>query len=430
MRVRHQCIILSDGPGVLARFCGVSILERQLRTLQRCGLKRAIILSATPESLEEHVTNPDSHRSQIEVQIRRRPEGPVMVEQISGIWPNDQESVLVIRGDYVLDSRLFQLLDEEDLPAALIDSAPPENLRPLVAPVAETSRGRLCGVALVSRGWMHARAGGFENVLRQEIEEEQIATIDLAARCWDYPALRRVLRPFWFPAPAPDQRKMAETVLLDAAQKGTQDIPALVHAPIENFIVSYLCKTPITPNQLTVFTNLAGWVATFLFATGRSSWGIALALAVGVLDGLDGKQARVKVETSAVGKLEHWFDALFENSWWIALAWHFRVSGQLPGAFGFLFLLLAAEGVGGLAKWAVIRARGRLIDELTPFDRVVRLVAARRNIHVWILAAGVLLGAPARAFVVIACWEAITSTILLVRAAWTLLASSRGEALP
>ena len=33
-------------------------------------------------------------------------------------------------------------------------------------------------------------------------------------------SLRRQLRPFWFPAPAPEQRKAAERLLLDAAQKG------------------------------------------------------------------------------------------------------------------------------------------------------------------------------------------------------------------
>jgi Phosphatidylglycerophosphate synthase len=42
--------------------------------------------------------------------------------------------------------------------------------------------------------------------------------------------------------------------------------------------------------------------------------GIGLALIVGVLDGLDGKLARLKLETSKAGKLEHLFDALFENS--------------------------------------------------------------------------------------------------------------------
>jgi hypothetical protein len=108
-------------------------------------------------------------------------------------------------------------------------------------------------------------------------------------------------------------------------------------------------------------------IVTFLLVTGHLGWGLALALVVGVLDGLDGKRARIKIETTKSGKIEHWFDALFEMSWWIALAWHFQVSGQLPGAFGYLLLLIVAEGVDGLAKGSVHFTTGKLIDELGAF---------------------------------------------------------------
>ena len=179
--------------------------------------------------------------------------------------------------------------------------------------------------------------------------------------------MRRELRAYWFPSPAPGQCRVAERMLIEAAQKGAQDFPALVHAPIENLLVSRLWKTAITPNQLTVFSNIAAWGVTFLFATGHLAAGTALALAVGILDGLDGKLARIKVETSKAGKLEHWFDALFEISWWIALAYYFQSSGRLPAAFGYLALLLCAEAAAGLAKLSVIRRCGRLIDEIGEF---------------------------------------------------------------
>lgn len=126
------------------------------------------------------------------------------------------------------------------------------------------------------------------------------------------------------------------------------DIPALVHAPIETFLVSKLCKFPITPNQLTIFCNIIAWGATILFATGNLGCGIAVALAVGVLDGLDGKLARVKLETSKAGKLEHFFDVLFENSWWIALAFYLQSAGKLPGAYHYLLLFTSGFSRSGL----------------------------------------------------------------------------------
>jgi len=232
--------------------------------------------------------------------------------------------------------------------------------------------------------------------------------------------MRRDLRPLWFPASSPSQKKLAERLLLHSTQKGVPDLPAWVHAPIENFLIARLCKTPITPNQLTVFCNAVAWVTTILFATGQLAWGMALALIVGVLDGLDGKQARVKVETTGAGKIEHWFDAIFEWSWWTALAYHFQVSGHLPGAFRYWLLLLLAEAIDGFAKGSVYFTTGKTIDELGTFERLVRLLGGRRNIYVWILTVGLLLGAPAKAFVLMAWLETATALVHLPRAAWVL----------
>jgi phosphatidylglycerophosphate synthase len=227
-------------------------------------------------------------------------------------------------------------------------------------------------------------------------------------------AMRRHLPLLWIPMP----NEGAERRILDAAQKGSQDLPALVHAPVETFLVRHLCKTRITPNALTGFCNIVAWAAAILFAFGYLVAGTLCALAVGVLDGLDGKQARVKVETSEAGKLEHWFDTFFELAWAVALAFHFHHSGALPNAWWYLLLLLGAEGVDGLAKLSAIRRYGRLIDELTPLDRRIRLLGGRRNIYIWILAVGLIAGAPARAFVAIAWWEAVTALVHVVRALW------------
>lgn len=279
----------------------------------------------------------------------------------------------------------------------------------------------------MARDWTCSRVAPLDEALRLDVETGRIEALDIASRAWYSGEMRRELRPYWFPSPAPGQRQMAERVLIEAAQKGAQDFPALVHAPIENFLVSYLCKTAVTPNQLTVFSNVVAWGATLLFATGQLAAGTALALAVGILDGLDGKQARIKVETSKAGKLEHWFDALFEISWWIAIAYYFRSSGRLPAAFGYLALLLGAEAVAGLGKLSVIRRFGKLIDEISNFDRIVRLFGGRRNIYVWLFALGILFQAPVAAFQIMAWWAAVTAAIQVPRAIFLVRATGRRE---
>ena len=141
-----------------------------------------------------------------------------------------------------------------------------------------------------------------------------------------------------------------------------------------------------------------------------------------MLDGLDGKLARVKLQTSKAGRLEHFFDALFENSWWVALACHLSISGKLPHAFSYLSLLIGAEVLNALARASIVRYYGKSISELGRFDRIFRLVGGRRNIYVWILALGLILGAPSGAFKLIAWWEAVTAAVHLARAAGALWA--------
>ena len=327
----EQCVILADRPKALIELCGISVLERLLRTLQRCGFKRAIVLSSASEPIARELDKPSWPRPGLELTVRVRPPGPVTMEHIVDLWPNHVELLLTIPADSVFDQRLLRMFIAHGESAALVDSAVPARLDPLVASARATKRGKLCGPALLRRDWARSRTGPWEEALRAGLEDETLVAVDVAAEPLYHAPLNRKLRAYWFPAPSPERAKLAKRVLLDSAQKGTLDFPAIIHSRIETFLISQLCETSVTPNQLTILTNFVAWSATFLLATGRLGWGLALAVIVGVLDGLDGKQARVKIETTKRGKLEHWFDAFFEISWWIALGYYFHASGQIPG---------------------------------------------------------------------------------------------------
>ena len=415
-----ECIILAESPAALIELYGISVLERLLRTLQRCGLKRAIVFSSTSEVIGQHLAQVSWPRAQLNLTIHKQESESATMGQIVDVWPPRAEFVLVLRGDAVFDARLLQIVAAQREAVGLVDLAIPPLLQPLVASAPNVLHGKFCGAALLQRDWASAQIGPFGDVLRDNLEQQNIAALDVAAQPVYSATLRRELRPFWFPAPSATNKKLAERLLLNSAQKGTLDFPAYVHAPIENFLISKLARRSITPNQLTVLSNIVAWIATILFATGHLVSGIVLALVVGVLDGLDGKQARIKVETSKSGKLEHWFDGLFEISWWVALAYHFWRSGELPHAFYYLLLLLFAEAMDAVAKGSILFTYRKLIDELGPFDRLVRLVGGRRNVYVWILAAGICLGAPAKAFITMAWWEVVTAAIHIPRAAWAL----------
>jgi phosphatidylglycerophosphate synthase len=412
-----ECIVLADSPSALVQLCGISTLERLLRTLQRCGIEHATILTSTPEPIETELARVSWARAHLKLTIRTRLAGAVTLEQIKDVWPSNSAGtslVLVVPADSVFDPRLLRLLISQQNPSALVDSGlRRRQLQTLIASAPDTARGKLCGPAVLTYEWASTQNSLFEEGLRNGLERDGLVVVDVSALPLYYVSMRRKLRPYWFPAPSPANRKLAKRVLFDSIQKGTLDIPGLLHAPIETFLISRLCKTRITPNQLTLLCNVVAWAATILFAIGHLGWGLALALIVGVLDGLDGKQARLKVETTRRGKIEHWFDAVFEMSWWIALAWHFHVSGHLPAAFGYLCLLLVAEGVDGLAKGSVYFTTGKVIDELGAFERFVRLIGGRRNVYIWILTIGFLLGSPAKAFIVMAWLQVATAIVHL-----------------
>jgi phosphatidylglycerophosphate synthase len=288
-----------------------------------------------------------------------------------------------------------------------------------MADVPWTPHGLVCGPCRLAPRFLVSRPDApLAEILPAAVEGGAVWPLDVADQPAYLGSLRRSVRPLWFPAPRPEHARAAQDALLDTAQKGALDIPAMVHAPVETAIVARLCRTAITPNQLTVAAAAVAWIATVLFARGHLGAGLAVALAVGVLDGLDGKLARVKLETSRIGEFEHVSDFAFELSWWSALAWHFFASGALPGAFVVLLALYVAEAVDALVKLAAIKRLGVLIDEAAPSMRLLRWVGGRRNIYAWIMAAGWCVGHPAAAFVLLPVWEGATAAL---HVAWALV---------
>jgi phosphatidylglycerophosphate synthase len=403
-------ILIADAPEALTELCGVNLLERLLRILQRLGFRSVIVFSATPEIIGAELAKRSWAREQVIADLAPLANGPLTAQLLLEQIPSHR--VLIVPGNVYCDSRLLAALCAKDSPAALVDSSPPEFARSLIQ--------NPCGPALVTREFLSALSPAaplFEE-LKNKIDNRQIDIVD-APKEDDYVvSMRRRVRPFCFPAPAEQNRRLAERIILDSAQNGTLDLPAYIHAPIETRIISLLCKTPITPNQITTAGFIIGCSATAAFALGHVGLGIIAALIFGIVDGLDGKQSRVKIETTERGKWEHHLDYLIENSWWLAIAFYLWRSGQFPNVFYFFALLIGSHLLDEFAKRRAKMAKGRLLDDVTPFDRVFRLIAARRNVYVWMLACGFLLDAVPQGYALICGWAAFSAAVHLVRSIW------------
>jgi phosphatidylglycerophosphate synthase len=410
-------ILIADAPEALIELCGVNLLERLLRSLQRLGFRRALVFSGTPEIIGAELKKRSWAREQLTAEIVSSAIKAVTVQLL--LEQTGTKHFLIVPANIYCDARLLAALCAKNSSAALVDSNPPEFARSLVR--------NLCGPSLVTRDFLSglSPAAPLFEELKNKVANRKIDVVD-AANVDDYViTMRRRVRPLCFPVPSGQDRCIAERVILDSAQKGTLDLPAYVHAPIESRIVSLLCKTQITPNQITIAGFIIGAGATAAFAVGRVGLGILAALVFGLVDGLDGKQARVKIETTERGKWEHHLDYVIENSWWAAIAFDLRRSSQLPNVFLFLGLLIASHLLDEFAKRRAKMVTGRLLDDLTPFDRAFRLIAARRNVYVWCLALGFLLNAFPQSYAIICGWAALSAVVHLARSIW--ICNARGR---
>ncbi|MFN2476813.1 MAG: CDP-alcohol phosphatidyltransferase family protein [Chthoniobacterales bacterium] len=381
-------IVLADAPGALTELCGMSILERLLRTLQRLDVGSVTVVSETPDVIRAAIERPSWARAELSVIVR------------DSLAPVHRRALVVSAAYY--DARLLAALLNQQTTTLLGD------------------HGAHCGAALIDPSWSLARPESLFHELSIAAKGRQIQTLELASLPAYITSMRRSIPPLYFPPPTTSSAlAVAERHVLDAAQNGTLDLPALVHAPIETCIIRRLCWTSVTPNQITLFTAAVSALVVLLFVSGQLVAGTVLAFVVGVLDGLDGKQARVKVETTPLGQREHALDYVLELSWWTALAFH------IGNVWHWLLLLVATDIIDRIAKSQVKQLTGRNLDDVAPFDRFVRLVGGRRNIYIWMFAAGLLLRAADKAFVALCCWGAVTATLHVARALW--ISSRRSE---
>jgi phosphatidylglycerophosphate synthase len=403
-------ILIADAPEALTKLCGVNLLERLFRILQRLGFRSAIVFSTTPEIIGAELAKRSWARQQIIGHLASGRIGPLTSQLV--LDQSASERFLIVPANIYCDARLLVALCAKQSPAALVDSDPPEFAQFLIR--------NPCGPALVTRDFLSelSPAAPFFEELKKKIDNREIDIVNAAEENDYIVSMRRHVRPLCFPAPPEEKRRLAERVILDSAQNGTLDLPAYIHGPIETALISLLCKTRITPNQITIGGFIIGCSATAAFALGRVGLGILAALIFGIVDGLDGKQARVKIETTEHGKWEHHLDFFIENSWWAAIAFQLWRSGQFPNAFYFLALLVGSRLLYEFAQRGAKMAKGRLLDDVTPFDRAFRLIAARRNVYVWILACGFLLGAFPQSYAIICGWAAISGAVHLARSIW------------
>lgn len=415
---RPRLFISADAPEALVRVCGVTMLDRLLRTLQRAGFDHATVLTTTPGVIERELANPSWARGSIEAETRIWDQSSLMFDRQDNAV--DGHGFFLISGGSYFDPRLIDAILACRESTALVDCDPAQPASSHLGVVRKTRRGHVCGAFLFRAEFDHSQpvSRNLFDHLAEQIDAEKLATLEVGALPTFIVSMRRDLRPLWFPAPNQSMRSAAEEIVLDTAQKGTGEMTSYLEKPFQDWIMRRLWNTTVTPLHITFFGLGVGIVATVAFLNGYLWTGALLALSIGVIDGLDGKQARVKVETTKLGRWEGEMDYPVQMSWWIALAYHFTHAYPGSHAVRWVIVFLVADIVDKLFTRWVKQTTGRYIENYSRIDRFVRLFASQRSLYVCMLIGGLIVGQPYGALVLIASWHLAIACVHGVRAVW------------
>lgn len=401
-------------PITLESLCGISLLERHLRTLNKCGARSISIIVPRGPGIANMVAQKIKKLGKL---VEVIPEDRA-AQNLKG-----DDDVLVIAGDYFIERQFLEYLVNEPRSCLLVDREKDKHAGETFtdSPDATVGCARISSATLCSL--FQKNTYNWADIVQSLTNDETVPAFDVGALPTYNHAVRRHRRSKWMKVTNRAGLRKARNWAIEGAQKGSLDLPAQVlHAPIENHIVSRLCEASITPNQLTLVTNIAAWLVTWGILSGFVWISLVGAALVGIMDGLDGKLARVKVMTSKVGEMEHFFDMLFEYSWWLSLGWMLGGTSYNSTAFMAgvgLVIVNFADVVIGVIFWALLgRSHNRTIDNYTPFELSVRKIAGRRNIYIWLLLiSGPFVGLEAALWLCV-WWGIITIFIRGGRALW------------
>jgi phosphatidylglycerophosphate synthase len=147
------------------------------------------------------------------------------------------------------------------------------------------------------------------------------------------------------------------------------------------------------------------------------------------LDTVDGKLARVTVQSSKFGHLyDHAIDLFHPPFWYIF--WGMSLSGLEPvlgvSQVQMYWLIVAGYVVGRIVEGIFPMLGECTIFTWKPFDAWVRLVTARRNPCLIIMTVSALAGRPDWGFVAVTFWTVLTTLLLIIRCLQALAARLKG----
>ncbi|MCZ6595687.1 MAG: CDP-alcohol phosphatidyltransferase family protein, partial [Bacteroidetes bacterium] len=391
-----RVLIVARHHMVNEKLWGLTLLERNLRELEIIGIEEAVVV--TLEELQPLSHFKYSLPKKLTVSFKIANSSDVF-ESLRSELQNTDDLILVLEGNSLNDRRILIKLIKLDFSFGVI--SPVGNNRGSAAILSKSE------VLLFLRN----SSQNLTSILSAALKNSKLQKLNLENFEKHIIDLRREIDPFLILVQDSKQLEEADRFLSQTVEKGVNDFVAkYIHPPLEFGAVRLLLSSPITPNQITFFWIFLAALTVPLLATGQLLLGLFLAAARNILDGIDGKLARLTLRFSKAGDLlDHVTDTLYDGAFYLTLGWYFSGGDLNSTAANFTFILFISYCVEKIVPGVFKKIQKVEIYDYKAIDRFIRLVGSRINNNVWILLLGTLLGLGKATFFAVSIWMLMTA---------------------
>ena len=309
-------------------------------------------------------------------------------------------NIILVRPDIVIDAPALK---------ALIDSPGVVLLSDLGIPVAAHASPDLAPMAmtvLTSR-----------DISNLSGDMRAVTSEELASTYWQ--ALRKREIPYVMTVSESDIPAVEWRMFL-GTYKGATDFVTKWIWPRPAFYVTQLCaKYGVTPNQVTSLSLLLVFAAFYWFYNGDWIAGLTAAWIMTFLDTVDGKLARITLNSSKFGNVfDHSIDLIHPPFWYAAWGMGVMAGAHALGQGDFVLVLgviIAGYVVQRIVEGIAIAFFKIEIHVWRPVDTFFRQITARRNPNLVLLTVGAAAGRPDWGLIAVAAWTAISLGVHLLQ---------------
>ncbi|MEZ4818350.1 MAG: sugar phosphate nucleotidyltransferase [Bdellovibrionota bacterium] len=359
-----------DLPKPLVRLCGLSLIERSIKSAKRKGFDHfVIVVGYQADQIKSHLGNGKAFGVSIDYvhnDMWQKKNGLSLLQAKDAIAGDE---FVLLMSDHVLDQAFFEKIRQVDLQddqLVLLTDAKINQIFDIEdATKVQTHDGYITnigkeiesfscidtGVFVIAKSFFDILASKFQENGDFSLSEGVFELVaNKKARVFDIGDL------WWQDVDTPETFRHAEKTLLRKQIKPTDVfVSRYLNRPISLFFSRYLLRTSITPNQATYISMLSGLIS--LFSYSGDLLGVPYRRLfyhmASVLDGCDGEIARLTMKESVGGE---WVDTIIDN-----LTHLFFVGGLSYGLYKstqavwpFAFGLLASVSIIGVL-WIMFR---------------------------------------------------------------------------